>query len=405
MVSKIRRKQPIRGSLLERRREQNPPAFYHSARALPRSPEPPGLALKLQVPLRDILGETPLTGRTDMTNSLPLSPTAARPPEPEVSVVIPTYNRAELLPALIDALLAQQRHAIAYEILIVDNASTDGTAATVAARAHPVIRYLYEPRPGASNARNAGIQHAAGALIAFIDDDLLPAADWLQTITATMRANPEADCVGGRIEPKWPRTPPPWLTPANYAPLALQYGRGSGKPLSASNASGCLVSANFICRRDVLRDVGGFSPAFVRDEDREFNLRLWRAGKIGIYADAIVATAVVQSERLTKAYHRRWHAVTGANHARMRLKEIIAADGHLTEPVTRHRLFGTPAYVYRELGGELINYVLALVARRAPETFTAECRVRYLVSYMWTRALEDVKGPPSLGPHSAQAPS
>jgi cellulose synthase/poly-beta-1,6-N-acetylglucosamine synthase-like glycosyltransferase len=165
------------------------------------------------------------------------------------------------------------------------------------------------------------------------------------------------------------------------------------------------VAANFICRRDVLRDVGGFSPAFLRDEDRELNLRLWRAGKVGMYADSIVATAVVQPERLTKAYHRRWHGVTGANHARMRFKQIIAPDGHLTEPVTRHCLFGTPAYVYKELAVEMVKWVWAYVAGRTAETFSAECRIRYLVSYIWTRALEDVKGPPSIGSHSAQGQS
>jgi cellulose synthase/poly-beta-1,6-N-acetylglucosamine synthase-like glycosyltransferase len=159
------------------------------------------------------------------------------------------------------------------------------------------------------------------------------------------------------------------------------------------------VAANFICRRDVLRDVGGFSPAFFRDEDRELNLRLWRAGKIGMYADNIVATAVVQPERLTKGYHRRWHAVTGANHARLRFKQIIAPDGHLTEPVTRHCLFGTPAFVYKELGGEVVNWVRASVAGRQPETFTAECRARYLASYIWTRAREDFKTPPTPGLH------
>ena len=349
--------------------------------------------------------QTRLAYSTNMTNSLPLNAAAGRTPRPEVSVVIPTHNRAELLPALLDALLAQQVHGIKYEILVVDNASTDATAATVAAHAHPVIRYFYEPRRGASNARNTGVQHAAGDLIAFLDDDLLPAADWLPSITGTMSAHPEVDCVGGRIEPRWPERPPHWLTPANYGPLALQHGRGAGRPLSATNASGCLVGANFICRSDVLRDVGGFSPAFYRDEDREFNLRLWRAGKVGIYADGVVATAVVQPERLTKAYHRRWHAVTGANHARMRFKQIIAADGHLTEPVTRHCLFGTPAYVYKELGDEIVKCVRAYVGGRAPETFTAECRVRYLVSYLWTRALEDLTGPPSPDPHSAQAQS
>jgi glycosyltransferase involved in cell wall biosynthesis len=343
-----------------------------------------------------------------MMSSLPPAGNPGRTPQvqrPEVSVVIPTYNRAALLPALLDALLAQRVHAIPYEILVIDNGSVDGTAATVEAHANPWIRYIFEPRRGVSNARNTGVQHAAADLIAFLDDDLLPAADWLPSIRETMAAHPDVHCVGGRIEPQWPSALPPWLTPANYAPLALQYGRGAGKPLSATNASGCLVSANFICRRDVLRDVGGFSPAFFRDEDRELNLRLWRAGKIGIYADNIVATAVVQPERLTKAYHRRWHAVTGANHARLRFKQIIAPDGRLTEPVTRHCLFGTPAYVYKELGEELVKWVRAYLAGRLPETFTAECRLRYLASYIWTRAREDFRGPRSYGSHSAEAES
>jgi glycosyltransferase involved in cell wall biosynthesis len=343
-----------------------------------------------------------------MMSSLPLAGNQGRTPpvqRPEVSVVIPTYNRADLLPALLDALLAQRVHAIPYEILVIDNGSVDGTAATVEALASPWIQYFFEPRRGVSNARNTGVEHAAAKLIAFLDDDLLPSADWLLRIKETMDAHPEADCVGGRIEPLWPAARPPWLTPANYAPLALQSGRGAGKPLSATNASGCLVSANFICRRDVLCDVGGFSPAFFRDEDRELNLRLWRAGKVGIYVDCIVATAVVQPERLTKIYHRRWHAVTGANHARLRFKQIIATDGRLTEPVTRHCLFGTPAYVYKELGEELVKWVRAYLAGRLPETFTAECRVRYLASYIWTRAIEDFKGPRSYGSHSAEAQS
>jgi glycosyltransferase involved in cell wall biosynthesis len=336
-----------------------------------------------------MMNSLPVTGNVGRTTSQP----------PEISVVIPTYNRADLLPALLEALLAQRVHGIPYEVLIIDNGSVDATADTVAAHASPLIRYLLEVRRGASNARNTGVQHAGAKLIAFLDDDLLPAPDWLPSIKQTMEAHPEVDCVGGRIEPQWPGARPAWLTPANYAPLALQYGRGAGKPLSATNASGCLVAANFICRRDVLRDVGGFSPAFFRDEDRELNLRLWRAGKVGIYADNIVATAVVQPERLTKAYHRRWHAVTGANHARLRFKQIIAPDGHLTEPVTRHCLFGTPAYVYKELCRELVNWVRAYAAGRKPETFTAECRARYLASYIWTRAREDFKTPPAAGLH------
>jgi hypothetical protein len=97
--------------------------------------------------------------------------------------------------------------------------------------------------------------------------------------------------------------------------------------------------------------------------------------------------------------------VTGANHARLRFKQIIDADGRLTDPVTRRCLFGTPAYVYKELGEELLKWVRAYMAGRVPETFTAECRVRYLASYIWTRAIEDFKGPRSYGSHSAEAQS
>jgi glycosyltransferase involved in cell wall biosynthesis len=368
----------------------------------------PFRGIRRSVPVQGALMDIPEPSRMSLTQTQTQSRAQGAQlfrTSPDVSIVVPTRNRADRLPALLQALVAQEVHGIPYEILIVDSASTDGTAAMVAAHAHPLIRYLYEAQPGASNARNAGVREAGAEVIAFLDDDLMPTRDWLRRVTETMDAHPEVDCVGGRIEPEWPDTPPAWLTPSNYAPLALQYGRGGRQPLNAANASGCLVAANFVCRRKVLHEVGGFSPAFLRDEDRELNLRLWRAGKVGLYADEIVAVAIVQPERLTKAYHRRWHAVTGANHARLRFKEIIARDGHLMEPVTRHRVFGTPAYVYKELAAETLKFVGALITRRGAETFAAECRIRYLVSYIRTRRREGVSGPHSFGSHSAQAQS
>ena len=320
---------------------------------------------------------------------------------PDVSVVVPTYNRAQRIPELLDALLAQQTAGVTYEILIVDNASTDATAEMVAARAHPLLQYLYEPRRGPSNARNAGIHRARADIVAFLDDDVLPAADWVRQIKLTTDAHPELHCLGGRIEPRWPMDPPAWLTPANYAPLALQFGRGSGKPLDATNASGCLVGANFVCRRDVLREMGGFSRDYLRDEDRELNLRLWRAGKTGLYSENVVATALVQPERLTKRYHRQWHVVTGANHARLRYREIIAQDGRLVAPITRHTLLGTPGFVYKEVPQEALRCLWHWIGGREAPAFAAECRVRYLVSYILTRAREHFAESRTYAPRSS----
>src|SRR5215510_8054264 len=94
---------------------------------------------------------------------------------PDVSVIIPTRNRAGSLGCLLHALRHQRPSDVCHEILIVDNASTDATpfvarGAVRAAGAAPV-RYFYEPRRGVSFARNLGAAHARASLLAFLDDD------------------------------------------------------------------------------------------------------------------------------------------------------------------------------------------------------------------------------------------
>jgi hypothetical protein len=135
----------------------------------------------------------------------------------------------------------------------------------------------------------------------------------------------------------------------------------------------------------VFDEVGGFSPAFQRDEDREFNLRLWRAGKRGRYVDDLRVVAPVAPERLTKQYHRRWYETTGRNHARMRYREVIDRDGRLVAPMVGRRVFGTPAFVYRECLRELGLWAVAAVRGASADAFLYECRVRYFLSYIRER--------------------
>jgi len=308
-------------------------------------------------------------------------------PAPEISIVIPTLNRVGPLIALLTALQGQDAHDIPFEILIVDNGSTDWTSQAVTrAAAHDArIRYMHEPRQGASHARNAGVACARAPIVAFLDDDVAPAHDWLSVLKHTFDDHPELDCVGGRVEPRWPRRVPRWLTAKHYAPLAIQIDRPAD--FDAAHAASCLITANFACRRRVFDEVGGFSAAFQRDEDREFNLRLWRAGKRGRYVDALRAVAPIVPERLTKRYHRQWYDVTGRNHARLRFREVIDRDGRLVEPMAgRRRLLGTPAFVYREFLGELVRWLVSVVRGARAEAFFYECRVRYFLGYIRERA-------------------
>jgi glycosyltransferase involved in cell wall biosynthesis len=303
--------------------------------------------------------------------------------EVDVSVVVPTFNRAGHLDALLGELVAQEAPGLRYEVIAVDNASIDSTCTVVRrwSRRSPAVRYVVEPRPGASHARNAGVAAAAAPIVAFIDDDVRPRRDWVASIARVFAAHPEVDCIGGRVEPRWPRQPPRWLTARHFGPLALQMGRGSSAYIDADHASACLVTANFACRAQVFNDVGGFSGEFLRDEDREFNLRLWRAGKRGMYDDSVVAFAEVQPERLDKRYHRQWYAVTGASHARLRFRAIIDRDGRLDERRGPRCWLGTPRFLYRECLGHAVGWIGAACRGHEEEAFFHECRMRYLAHY------------------------
>jgi len=307
---------------------------------------------------------------------------------PQVSVIVPTRNRAGLLRTLLGDLSSQNAAELQFEVLLVDNASHDDTRAValaVAAR-DPRVRYIYEPSRGASLARNRGIAAARAPILAFIDDDVRPAPDWVRAAWRSMTCHPEVDCIGGRIEPHWPAPPPPWLTPGLFGPVALQMGRDDGSYLDRDHASACLMSANFVCRASVVRELGGFSPQFQRDEDRELNLRLWRAGKRGMYDDSLIVYAQVQRERLTRRHHRDWHAVTGDSHARLHYRDLVDREGRLVDtPPPGRRVWGVPGFLYREFGEQAATWCRLVAHRKFDGAFYHECRMRYLAAYFRQR--------------------
>ena len=121
----------------------------------------------------------------------------------DVSIVLSTFNRAPLLGAAIDRLTRQDPEAPPCEIIIVDNNSTDQTRAVVErriAQGKLPLQYVFEPRQGLSYARNAGIAAARADVVAFTDDDVRVADNWIATIRKTFDAHPAVDCLGGRSD-------------------------------------------------------------------------------------------------------------------------------------------------------------------------------------------------------------
>lgn len=135
----------------------------------------------------------------------------------KASAVICTHNRAaDLKEALLS--LLQQNFKNCYEVIVVDNCSTDHTKQVVQEfqkMVHIPVIYIFEERLGLSVARNRAIREASGEYVLFLDDDAVACTDWIGGIIALFDLDPRIGCVGGKIEPAWEGSAPLWLSPEN----------------------------------------------------------------------------------------------------------------------------------------------------------------------------------------------
>lgn len=253
-----------------------------------------------------------------------------------ISVLIATYNRANLLDLCL-AQMARQAFEADDEVLVVDNGSTDGTAAVVqaAARRFPApLRCLREPTPGKSRALAAGVAVSRGEILALTDDDVIVGDDWLAVVRTLWR---EADpgLVGGRVWPRWERPAPRWLrtrSATGYgrlaAPLALvDYG-----PVRAPLGGRTALGANMAVARRALDAAGGFPldlgklrGTLLSGEDHRLCQGVQAAGFTAIYDPRLVVRHYVPADRLRLAYHVRWFFWSGITNAALHLADGGAA--------------------------------------------------------------------------------
>jgi glycosyltransferase involved in cell wall biosynthesis len=315
---------------------------------------------------------------------------------PAISVVIVTYNRADLLADAIEHVLAQDDPATpAFELIVVDNNSSDATPAVVerASLRDPRVRYVRQPQQGVSHARNAGIAAARAPIIAYTDDDVRVSRGWLASIARAFREYPGVSAVGGKVLPLWPAEPPAWLTPAHWGPLALADHGDHPVRVDAANEI-CLIGCNLAVVRGAFDQVGGFSAHVQRtehtigsSEDHEFLLRLFAAGAFGMYDPRIVLHAAVQPERLDRAYHRRWHRSQGHYNAMMRPDYL--------ERSNVGRLFDVPAHLYRAAARDAFTWIGATLRRDDAEAFARELRLQFFLGFLRTRRRQFQSLPPA----------
>lgn len=307
----------------------------------------------------------------------------------DFTLLVCTFNRSGDLRELLETALRQRTDdRVSYEVLVVDNNSTDDTRAVVE-DLHGVapdrLRYLFEPRQGKSNALNSGLAALRGRHYAIVDDDFLLPPDWLLTIHEGLERHPTAAFVGGKVLPHWQAPPPRWLTPAHWSAVALaDYGDAEFR-VDADHQI-CLLACTF--DTDAVRAVGGYDPRLAVSagrvggvEDLDLLRRLWAAGRYGVYLPTVSFRHKVEANRTTKAYHRRWHRGHGASYAMMR------------EPAmeqSRARFFDVPVHVYRQGVASLLSALVRRLRGDAAGAFAAITQAVFAAGFIQTRRREYV---------------
>jgi GT2 family glycosyltransferase len=198
---------------------------------------------------------------------------------PFVSVIVPVLNGATTLHDCLVSLRNVNYPPEQHEVVVVDNGSTDTTAAII--RAHPV-RHVREERRGLSRARNRGIEASRGEILAFTDADCCVTRGWLAELLQGFAADTVA-AVAGEIVAYPPRTLAERYV-AMRKPLWYEWNRRSRRAPP-------LLFGNIAVRRAVFDQVGGFDPRFAGggSEDIDYAWRFFRAGlRVGYRPKAVV---------------------------------------------------------------------------------------------------------------------
>lgn len=192
----------------------------------------------------------------------------------QVSAIIPTYNRRELLLRALDSVVAQTR--AVDEIIVIDDGSTDGTDAALRARDDPRIRYHWQPNAGVSAARNRGMAMARGRYIALLDSDDV----WLPEKTRLQYEFLDARPDFGLVLCDVIRTDGEHRDTDVFHRRDVIREDGWALRWIIHNPS--LVPASAMFTREVFTDTGGFDESLRTAEDIDFHLRIARRWRIGV---------------------------------------------------------------------------------------------------------------------------
>lgn len=288
------------------------------------------------------------------------------------SVILCTRNRAAQLQTALEALATMRlSEEVKWEVLIVDNGSTDATRDIVGQfirDGYSRFRYLYEPSPGKTYALNTGIYEAHGEILAFTDDDAIVEPNWLAAIIAAFQRH-SADGIGGKVLPIWQAKRPTWLSDSFLNVLALLNFGDEAFRIDWKEDPKMLYGVNYAFRKVIFERLGNFNTILgSRGEDQELFDRLAAADARVFYDPSVVVRHVISGDRLTKRYYREWYRASGLARAKL-------------APSVGRSLFGIPLYSLRSGFATLGGLFASALTCDKEGFFTSWLRLNYFAAY------------------------
>jgi len=237
------------------------------------------------------------------------------------SIIIPTFNGERNLAAVVKSLIQQNYPGSEFEILIVDNASTDKTNELSLQLKHEyhenIIRYIYEPIPGLLSGRHRGAVEAKADILSFIDDDIIADKEWLSSISESF-SNSSVQIVGGKNLPKYEIEPPKWIEDlwrdSPYGGKWLGYLSVLDFGDEKKDISPLYVwGLNFSIRKDTLLKSGGFNPdtypkylqKYQGDGETGLSLKLQKMNLVAEYQPKALVHHIIPETRLTLDFFKK----------------------------------------------------------------------------------------------------
>ena len=295
-----------------------------------------------------------------------------------ISVVICTHNRSGSLARTLESLRSLEGVG-PWEVIVVDNASTDDTAEVVReARGTLPLRYHFEPDPGLSKARNAGLQAAQGDRVAFLDDDVRVRGDWLKEVERAFQRHP-VDCVGGPAILTAEIQRPSWWRQEYEGKAGHFHGGEAPREIREPGGGMVGIGANLSFRKEAVTSLGGFRTdlgrtpgSLLMGEEIDLVERIRAAGGSTLYWPHAVVFHHPEAHRFSKRYLRRWSRNYGE-------WEYLRERERWGEEV---RILGVPRWRYRSLARDGAEWVTAALRGAGQERFFAELRVAAFQGYL-----------------------